>query len=76
MRNTYDIFTGSMLVGVHLYSPSLKVALSGRLESKLTVTVSPSESEVLTVNVFSFPTVTLNVLSTVMLGLALAAKIR
>ena len=62
-------------MGVHLYSPSLKVAPSGRMESKLTVTVSPSESKVLTVNVLSCPTVTLNVLSTVMLGLALATKI-
>ena len=76
MRNTYDIFTRSMLVGVHLYSPSLKVELSGRTESNSILTVSPSESKVDTVKIHSSPTVTLNVLSTVIFGLALAAKIR
>ena len=75
MHNTYDIFIGSMLVGLHLYLPSSNVAPFGSFESKLTATVSPSKSKVVTISTFSRPTVTLNVLSTVILGLALAAKI-
>ena len=65
-----------MLVGFHLYSPPVKVASFGPFLFAVTVTVSPSASNVVTVRVFSSPTVTLNVLSTVMLGLALAADIR
>ena len=76
MHNTYDIFTGSILVGFHLYSPFVNVASVGPFLFAVTVTVSPSASKVVTVKVFSCPTVTLNVLSTVMLGLALAAEIR
>ena len=76
MHNTYDIFTGSILAGVHLYSPFSNVAPTGLSALSVTVTVSPSASKVVTVKVFSCPTVTLNVLSTVMLGLALAAQIR
>ena len=49
ISNTYDMFTGSILVGFHLYLPSLKVAPPGRTESNLTVTLSPSESKVVTV---------------------------
>ena len=74
--STYDIFTGSMLVGVHLYMSLLKKAPSGPSVFCFTVTVSPSESKVITVRVFSCPTVTLNILSTVMLGHALAAEIK
>ena len=63
-------------MGVHLYTPSAKVAPTGPFLFSSTVTVSPSASKVVTVKVFSCPIVTLNVLSTVMLGLALAAEIR
>ena len=65
-----------MLLGVHLYTPSAKVAPSGPSVFAVTVTVSPSASKWVTVRMFSCFTVTLNVLSTVMLGLAFAAEIR
>ena len=74
--STYDIFTGSMLVGVHLYMSLLNEAPSGSSVFCFTVTVSPSASKWVTVRVFSWSTVTLNVLSTVILGLALAAEIK
>ena len=71
--NTHDMFTGFMSSGVHVYVFFSNEALVGRGDSRVTATVSPSGSDVVTVRVFCCPWVTLKTLSTVMLGLALAA---
>ena len=72
--DTYDMFTGSMLTGVHVYTPPVMLAPSGREDSRFTVTLSPSGSVVLTLNIFVCSIVTLNCLATVMLGLPLAVR--
>ncbi|KAK2175053.1 hypothetical protein NP493_751g00012 [Ridgeia piscesae] len=69
------MFTGFMSSGVHVYVFFSNEALVGRGDSRVTATVSPSGSDVVTVRVFCCPWVTLKTLSTVMLGLALAAAV-
>ena len=73
-HGTYVMLTASAVVGVHVKAPvvALKVALSGRLDSSVNVTMSSSASDVVTVNVASVSTVTLNTESTMIFGLVLA----
>ena len=73
-KSTYDMLTDSILAGVHLYSLVCHVAPWGSVESRVTFMVSPSGSDVVTINVLLCPTVALNAESTVMLGLPLAAN--
>ena len=69
---TYDIFTGSIEIGVQRKVPFLKVAPVGGTVVRVTVMTSPSSSVAVTSCEFSTFTVTMNTSSTVMLGLAFA----
>ena len=74
--STYDMFTGSIEVGVHTKVPFLKVAPAGGTVVRVTVMTSPSSSVAVTSCLFSTFTVTRNTSSTVMLGLAFAENNR
>ena len=62
-------------MGVHLKTPPSNVAPSGD-DSSVTVTSSPSGSDDRNTSKFSSLTVALNTVSTVILGLALAAILK
>ena len=55
---------------------ALKAAPGGRSVPSANVTTSPSSSDVVTINVASVPTVTLNTASTVIFGTLLAETAR
>ena len=71
---TYDMFAGSKLTGVHVNVLFTNMAPCGRVESSVTMTSSPSWSNVITFSTLCCPTATLNVVATVIVGLALAVN--
>ena len=73
---TYDIFAGSIEVGVQAKVPFVKVAPVGVTVVRVTVITSPSSSIAATSSVLSTFTVTMNTSATVMLGLAFAENNR